>query len=198
MARKCYAAIWDVMLHSQRYRIYVRFVVRMDEDLHHKEVYAHFGLAIYGAQVLEHGIVNALVYCDLIPKNAKAVKNKEEWTSLFDAFMDGHFEKTLGRMIKMLKTVFPITPEFDEQLAESLALRNYLAHHYFKDRIHLFLTVDGREEMISELSRAHDIFSKTDHQLETLVKPIRERYGFTDEVLQKAYAEFIRENAPKI
>ena len=31
-----------------------------NEDEHTKEVYARFGLAVYYAQVLEHGLVNAL------------------------------------------------------------------------------------------------------------------------------------------
>jgi hypothetical protein len=172
--------------------------MQMDEDLHHKEVYAYFGLAIYQAQVLEHGIVNALVYCDLIPSKAKIVKSNEEWTSLFDVFMDGHFEKTLGRLIKTLKSAFPVTPELEANLEESLKLRNWLAHHYFKDRVHLFLSAEGRDEMISELSSAQVHFEKTDRQLESLVQPVRERYGFSDELLQKAYDEFIAENTLKI
>jgi hypothetical protein len=36
-------------------------------DEHVKTVYAHFGLAVYLAQVLEHGLVNALVFVDLLP-----------------------------------------------------------------------------------------------------------------------------------
>jgi len=39
----------------------------MEDGEHIKEVYAHFGLAIYLAQVLEHGIVNALVCADFVP-----------------------------------------------------------------------------------------------------------------------------------
>jgi len=170
----------------------------MDEDIHTKEVYAHFGLAIYEAQVLEHGIVNSLVYCDLIPSKAKAVNTKEEWASLFDAFMDSHFETTLGRMIKALKTVFPITLELEENLSESLKLKNWLVHHYFKDRVHLFLSFAGRNEMILELSRANDLFEKTDRELVTLIKPIRQRYGFRDDIIQKNYAEYITDNTPKI
>jgi hypothetical protein len=170
----------------------------MNEDLHHKEVYAYFGLAIYQAQVLEHGIVNALVYCDLIPNKAKTVKSKEEWAALFDTFMDGHFEKTLGKMIRTLKTTFPITAELESTLAESLKLRNFLAHHYFKDRIHLFLSHEGREQMIGELSRAHEQFENTDSELEILIKPIREKHGFTDKVLKMAYDDFLNENSPKI
>lgn len=170
----------------------------MDEDLHHKEVYAYFGLAMYQAQVLEHGIVNALVYCDLIPNKAKIVKSKEEWATLFDTFMDSHFEKTLGRMIKALKITFPIAVELESKLTESLRLRNLLAHHYFKDRIHLFLSHEGREQMIGELSRAHEQFESTDSELELLIRPIREKHGFTDKVLQMAYEDFVNENPPKI
>ena len=33
-----------------------------EENTHIKEVYAQFGLAVYYAQVLEHGMVNALVF----------------------------------------------------------------------------------------------------------------------------------------
>ncbi|WP_322979948.1 hypothetical protein [Pseudomonas sp. C11] len=170
----------------------------MNEDLHHKEVYAYFGLAIYQAQVLEHGIVNALVYCDLIPNKVRTIRSKEEWAALFDTFMDGHFEKTLGKMIRTLKATFPITTELESKLAESLKLRNFLAHHYFKDRIHLFLSCKGREQMIGELSRAREQFESTDSELEFLIKPIREKHGFTDEVLQMAYNDFLNENSPII
>jgi len=103
--------------------------------------------------------------------------------------MDGHFDKTLGKMIKTLKTTFPITTELESKLAESLKLRNFLAHHYFKDRIHLFLSHEGREQMIGELSRAREQFEGTDSELEILMKPIREKHGFTDKVLQMAYDE---------
>ena len=50
----------------------------MDEDEQHKEIYAHFGLAIFTAQVLEHGIVNALVCCDLIPNRRRQFDSQED------------------------------------------------------------------------------------------------------------------------
>ena len=35
----------------------------MDDDNYHtREVYANFGLAVYHAQVLEHGVVNLLTF----------------------------------------------------------------------------------------------------------------------------------------
>lgn len=36
-----------------------------DRDALVREIYAHYGLAMYQAQVLEHGIVNAMVYAQM-------------------------------------------------------------------------------------------------------------------------------------
>jgi hypothetical protein len=52
--------------------------------------------------------------------------------------------------------------------------------------------------MIGELSRAREQFESTDSELEFLIKPIREKHGFTDEVLQMAYNDFLNENSPII
>jgi hypothetical protein len=46
---------------------------------HVKEVYARFGLAVYWAQVLERGVVNALVIVDLIPSRRHLARSAEEW-----------------------------------------------------------------------------------------------------------------------
>lgn len=165
----------------------------MDEESHIKEVYAHFGLAIYGAQVLEHGIVNALIYCDLIPNKAHTVRSKEEWSKLFDAFMERNFKDSLGTMIKTLKAVIPVTPELEERFAECLRKRNWLAHHYFKDRVHLFLSEAGRDEMILQLASAHQLFEKVERELDSLLAPVRLANGITDEKLQIAYSEYISE-----
>jgi len=53
-------------------------VSEYDEDEHVKEVYARFGLAVYYAQVLEHGLVNALVVLDLIPNRRHLARSRDE------------------------------------------------------------------------------------------------------------------------
>jgi hypothetical protein len=54
-------------------------VCEHDEDEHVKEVYARFESAVYYAQVLEHGLVNALVILDLIPNRRHLVRSRDEW-----------------------------------------------------------------------------------------------------------------------
>ena len=71
-------------------------------DEHFKTVYAHFGLAMYLAQVLEHGLVNALVYVDLLPSRAGKPLLRKQWESEYDSFTAGHFQTTLGKMIHSL------------------------------------------------------------------------------------------------
>jgi len=56
-------------------------------DEHVKTVYAHYGLAIYLAQVLEHGLANALVCSDLMARRASNPVPRKEWECEFDAFL---------------------------------------------------------------------------------------------------------------
>jgi hypothetical protein len=126
----------------------------MDEDEQHKEVYAHFGLAIFMAQVLEHAIVNALVCCDLIPNRRGHALSQQEWSVEVDRFMDGQFENTMGRLIKALKDAMVLPQDLVDHLDESLRRRNFLIHSYFRERDVVWLTEEGRLLMINELRAA--------------------------------------------
>jgi len=166
----------------------------MDEGNHIKEVYAHFGLALYLAQVLEHGIVNALVYTDLIPRRTGNVTTQQQWAQEFDIFMDGHFEKTLGRLIKTLKNHVAVPKSLEEDLSKAQKLRNFLAHAFFRERSVEFMSFPGREKMIEELETAQTQLRLADKNLDKLIEPYRKKIGFTDELLQEAYKEHCREN----
>jgi hypothetical protein len=154
-----------------------------------KDIYANFGLAIYQAQCLEHGLVNALVFLDLIPNQRRLAKSATEWAELVDSFMDSKFEFTLGRMIRALKDVTAVDPNLQEHLSVALSKRNWLAHDYFRERAEAFLTESGREAMLAELEASQAIFCQADEALEAAVKPAREKVGLTDEVLAATYAK---------
>ena len=158
--------------------------MNIDEKSDHiREVYAHFGLAVYLAQVLEHGLVNAMVYLDLFPSNGRKVRTPAEWAERVDSFMDGHFENTLGRMVKNLRTVTQVPDDLENLLSQSLKKRNWLVHEYFRVKAADFMSASGRDLMIAELEQAQGLFAAADRRLEAVVKPIREKYGHTDELL---------------
>lgn len=160
------------------------------KDEHVKTVYAHFGLALYLAQVLEHGIVNALVYLQLLPQRAGKPIPREEWKIEFDSFMERNFQATLGRMIKNLRAVVSVPAELEESLSKALTRRNYLAHHFFRERAEDFMSSRGREEMIAELEAAQSIFSAADEQLSEVTRAVRTKFGFTDERVAKYFEEY--------
>ena len=152
----------------------------IDKDEHIKEVYAYFGLAMYMAQVLEHGIVNASVYLELLPKT------KGKWSpEEFETYMDTEFEKTLGRLIGKLRTLTAIDDDLENLLTITLKKRNWLAHHYFRERAEEFLSPSGRDSMITELGQCRDLFQTTDRKLDAVITPLMKRLGLTDEIVEE-------------
>jgi len=164
-----------------------------DEGAQIREVYAHFGLTLYLAQVLEHGIVNALVYAELIPARTGKVSSHEQWAKEFDTFMGLHFEKTLGRLIDYLDSKVAVPGTLADILRRALTKRNWLAHSYFRDRAADFMSPEGRWKMIEELQAAQKLFQDADKLLEQTIRPFRERFGFTDERLEKMFEEYMDE-----
>jgi hypothetical protein len=165
----------------------------MNEDAHIKEVFAHLGRAIWHAQVLEQGIAHALIFCDFIPK-AQGNNTGQKRLSLVGV-LDGYPEKTLGQLKRALnKTGEPIGQDIELMLADSLEVRNWLAHKLVNTRLQHIISCSGRDELISELVRATELFVKTDRELEVWLTPIRLRYGYTDDVLQAAYAQYKERN----
>jgi hypothetical protein len=158
-----------------------------DLSEHIKNVYAEFGLALYLAQVLEHGIVNALMVVDLLAKNAGHPMQRQKWIEEFDSFMDRHFAITLGKMINRLKELIEMPDDLESLLSDALSKRNYLAHHYFRERAEEFISYHGREQMVAELEDVQRLFRQADERLESILKPLRERYGISDEQLKRAF-----------
>jgi len=160
-------------------------------DEHVKTVYAHYGLALYLAQCLEHGLANALVYVDLIPRKARAVRTREEWTAEFDSFMGRSFGQTLGRLIRDLRETTAVPPGLEDKLTHALWRRNLLAHHFFRERADEFMSARGRNSMIRELEEAQTLFQAADDLLDRTIKPVREKHGFTDDRLEKFYTDYV-------
>lgn len=156
-----------------------------------KEIYARFGLVIYQVQCLEHGLVNALVVLDLIPNERHKARSKPEWESLVDSFMGTKFELTLGKLIKALAVAAVVPDDLGKNLASALKLRNYLVHHYFRERSEAMLNVSGRRGMFDELVEWHSKLSKVDDELSLIVSPAASRMGITPDVEGRLFKEFL-------
>ncbi|MFN7957373.1 MAG: hypothetical protein U0P46_03455 [Holophagaceae bacterium] len=157
-----------------------------------KTVYAHFGLAIYLAQCLEHQIVNSMVVIDLLPNFPWKQKSREDWYKQHDQYNEEQFTKTLGRLIRDLKSITQVPPEVESKLSFCLARRNFLAHHYFRERAIEFMTESGRQNMLTELENDQAMFRQADQQLHLLVEPLNLKYGITPEAVESARLELLK------
>lgn len=155
-----------------------------------KEVYARFGLAMYQAQVLEHGLVNAMLLLDLVPNRLHLMQHRAEWNREVDAFMDQHFETTMGRMLNSLRKLTDIDPTLEDLLTDALRRRNWLAHDFFRERAVEFLSTNGRHQMIEEVDEAYNLLERADDALEATLVPLRKKIGVTDEMVGKILDEY--------
>jgi hypothetical protein len=166
----------------------------MDQDSNDeqvKTVYSHFGLALYLAQVLEYGLANALMCAELLPRRAGKPIPRKHWEAEFDLFMNQQFEKPLGRLVGGLRKVTSVPADLEGLLTTALKTRNFLAHHFFRERAEPFMSRDGREKIIQELERAQRLFEAADERLTEIAKPLREKYGLTDEKLEPFEQEYL-------
>ena len=98
-----------------------------------REVFARFGLAIYASQVLEHGIVNLVVWSGLRDGRYRAYEETEAANTEL-------FKLTMGKVKQALVSRRPDVAHLDELLIRAVRLRNFLAHEYFRQRAAAALT----------------------------------------------------------
>ena len=135
-----------------------------------REVFARFGLAIYASQVLEHGIVNLVVWSGLRDGRYRAYEETEAANTEL-------FKLTMGKVKQALVSRRPDVAHLDELLIRAVRLRNFLAHEYFRQRAAAALTEAGKNQMIEELKKAAAFFEDVDARLEPLTMQIIEATG---------------------
>lgn len=167
-----------------------------DENAQIRDVYAHYGLAMYLAQCLEHGIVLALVFAKLLPQVRSESKTVEkfsvfEFEQRFDIFMDDHFELTMGGLISRLRTSSKLAATFDADLSKAKNLRNFLAHRYFRERAEELISKIGRHSMLAELQAAQRLFERVDEELKTTADSLASASGIALTVQEQRVAEYM-------
>ena len=163
-----------------------------------KELYAHFGLAIYCSSVLEHGVANAIFVLELLERRGGA-KTRQEWEALVDKHFEESFAKTLGKLINQLSRYHERSPALADIVADlerCVAERNFLAHRFWRERAAYWLTANGRASMVHRLEKARDLFAETDKKLDAAIQPFSERYGLTADAARYEM-ELIKQDASK-
>ena len=151
-----------------------------DENYHRREIYAQFGLAVYLAQVLEHGVVNMLSVTHI----------RQEATSLldYDERVSAVLRRTFGALITRLGSVLDGDPQLVDDLTAALDKRNYVVHRFWRERVQLTQTVQGRNRLLGELQDLQALFASVDQRLDRVVFTYSEANGVTRQKVE----EFMR------
>jgi hypothetical protein len=139
-----------------------------DDDLA-REVYAHFGLCMYVAQVFETGLINILTALD----NAKSGQATAE---NFDRLYKKHEALTFGNLMNALSK-HNFVPELLMKEARDLKNeRDHLAHRFFRHHDLDFVTKAGCDVMIKLLVERRDHFAALDQKISKLLDQVYEKF----------------------
>ena len=164
----------------------------LDPESHHvREVYAHYGLAMYWAQCLEQSIFQHLLFFDHFPKAVKTYTTAEDWVAAIDRYEARELKQTMGRLIYRLREAGQTTSSIEQLLDRALKNRNWLAHAYFSDRAVDFMSPGGRDRMLEELAALKDHFVSTANEIDEFTMPVALRYGLTAEKLAEIEAQLL-------
>src|SRR5690348_12046216 len=124
---------------------------------HRKELYAHMGAAMSCAADLEMSLIHALLALDFLSTSAETIKSagpksfdRSKWERDFDRFFEEHHKLSMGDLIKRFARFAGDKSELAERLRAVLKVRNFLAHHFFREHAASIHNWAGREKMIDE------------------------------------------------
>jgi hypothetical protein len=99
----------------------------------------------------------------------------------------------MGNLLKRLSKTIDLDPEFKERILKAKARRDYLSHHYFRERAEEMMTRSGVDKMIVELEDDQALFGAVDKELNLATKAIREALGIQDEWLDAHFRKYLEQ-----
>lgn len=151
-----------------------------------KEVYAHFGLCMYRAQVFESALINILT---LLETSA----SKSPTRKTFDDFYKKHERLTFGQLMAALETHKILPARLAHKIRGLKAERDHLAHQYFRDHALEFQTVGRCRRMIEDLKARTVRFITLDEQVTDFQNETFSRLGFDLAQYSKDYETALAE-----
>ncbi|MFI6860274.1 hypothetical protein ACIBKZ_10235 [Streptomyces sp. NPDC050421] len=149
------------------------------ENEHSALMYATYGAAVYFASTLEYGLINVLATAEVIEaKLAGRVIPDDPWERRCQS------KQTMGVFLgEVKKTHLPSASSLANELDQALKRRNYLTHHFWRERIDDSYSTTGRNKLIGELEADRKLFENTDQQLHMMVmEPLMCKVGVTKEM----------------
>lgn len=147
-----------------------------------KEVYARFGLAYYHSECLHRELGNTYSILTFRESSHLTTQRAEEK-------MAYAYSLTLGKIVDELRELLP--DDLYKKLDFAVDKRNFLAHHFWYERIYKIHTKDGVLSMIDELTELTDLFSDLDEEVQAYFSERWEGFGITSDLLKDTLDKMI-------
>jgi hypothetical protein len=147
-----------------------------------KEVYAQFGLAYYLSEMLHRGLCNLYLYVHLPEDGLITRPRVEEHLSAAE-------ETTLGQLVLKLQD-FVLEPLYS-RLQHAAKRRNFIAHYFWFERIHLLKSRKGVMTLLEDLDEDAQLFSEMDEEIERLSELLKPKLGLPEELFDQVLAEVL-------
>ena len=122
-------------------------IMDMPKDLY--ELYAEYGIAAEKAQVLETEAGNVAIAFVALLVGTNRIDDQQK--KFYSNLVDDVNRKTMGSLLKDIKTIVDFDEEGIGVIDDALEKRNYLAHHFFRTHNFAIMVQDGRKKMLEEL-----------------------------------------------
>ena len=157
------------------------------------ETHARFGSAMLSASNLEGHLILALLYGEfLVQISAKAQRDgglsKEQYKAELAAYRTKQSGMTMGQLISRLRALSVFSEDLRTRMVEASRMRNFLVHHFWRERIMTMSTPKGMWALQEELEKIETLLARVADEIEEAVKPIAARFNIgLDEA--EAYAD---------
>lgn len=97
----------------------------------------------------------------------------------------------MGSLIKRVNAAASLSDDLKSKVTLANQRRNFLSHHFWRERAVEFSHGRGRDLLIEELNGEAEFFMAVDHQLDAEMLPVRRAIGLSEEVFERHMAKFV-------
>lgn len=108
--------------------------------------------------------------------------------------LESSYATTLGQVIKAIEKFVP--SDLNELLKETLNIRNFMAHRFWFERVHLMYSEEGLLEMIDELAEYKNQLVDADRKASEHFKPLYKKFGIEQELINKCLIDVVEGQPP--
>lgn len=157
-----------------------------------REMYMHYGYAVYLSQMFEKQLV-ALVHGFL------AVEKKGDWPyeKLLEEVEKLNKRATLGQLLEKVRTRITLDAAVEAHIQEALKRRNELIHHYFDTYVAQATVTDGQKIIIDDLIESQKIFEQAFFWVDGMNRSLMKKFGVSDEKMAEIIKKIHQEEVAK-